>query len=85
MPYTYGFTPITHGGFLPDAISGSPMGGINHDVGAELSFWWYVDVDCQQMAPVEAISTIYRITKVIHSIGLSGNNTQISLSHLTKN
>lgn len=85
MPYTYGFTPITHGGFLPDAISGSPMGGINHDVGAKLSFWWYVDVDCQKMAPVEAISTTYRITKVIHSIGLSGNNTQISLSHLTSN
>lgn len=85
MPYTYAFTPETHGGFLPDAIKGSPTGGMSSDVGAKLSFWWYVDIDCQQMAPVEAISTTYRITKVIHTIGLSGNSTQISLSHLTEN
>lgn len=82
MPYTFGFTPVIHDGLLKDAVPGDPMGGIDENVGAFLYFWWYTDPTCQEMTLVKELSTKYRITKVQHTIGLSGNTTQVSLSHL---
>lgn len=82
MPYTYAFTPQVNGGLLKDAIPGTAMGGINFSEGIQLFFWWYTDPDCQDVTLVRELSTDYRITKVQHSIGLSGNTTQLSVSHL---
>ncbi len=82
MPYTFAFTPQAHGGLLKDSIPGDPMGGIDIKVGAFLFFWWYTDPHCQDVSLVRELTTKYRITKVQHTIGLSGNTTQVSLSHL---
>lgn len=83
MPYTYAFTPVIHGGMLLDGVAGHKTGAMDYKNGVRLFFWWYIDPNCQDMLPVREISTDYRITKVIHTIGLSGNTTQVSLSHLT--
>lgn len=85
MPYTYAFTPKTHGGLLTDAIPGKPMGGMGYTDGVDLRFWWYISPECQEVMIVPYVSTNYRITKVIHTIGLNGNTTQVSLSHLNVN
>jgi len=81
MPYSYGFTPVVHGGKLIDAIGGEVTCGIHFLQGVELQFYWYTDVTCEKLALVPGISTSYRITSVTHTIGLSGNTTQVKLSH----
>lgn len=82
MPYTYAFTPFVHGGLLLDAKLGFGNGAIDYRNGVLLIFFWYTDPHCQEVSLVPSICTEYRITKVQHTIGLSGNTTQVSLSHL---
>lgn len=82
LPYSFGFTPIVNGGKLADAIEGCQSCGILFTEGVDLEFYWYTDPTCESLKKVKEISTRYRITKVTHTIGLSGNVTQVSLSHL---
>lgn len=81
LPYSYGFTPVVHGGELIDAVDGCVTCGIHYTQGVQIQFYWYTDVTCETLALVPAISTNYRITSVTHTIGLSGNTTQVKLSH----
>lgn len=83
LPFTSDFSPKVHGGKLPDTIEGCAMGSIKYTSGLNLKFWWYTDPSCETLIPVKSISNDYRITKIIHTIGLNGNTTQVSLSHLT--
>jgi len=82
MPYSFGFSPKSVGGFLKDSKEGTSNGGIDVSQGVFLQFYWYVDPHCSILALVDAISTVYRLTTVTHTIGLSGNTTQIKLSHM---
>jgi hypothetical protein len=83
MPYTYDFTPKTHGGVLEDAIQGASSSGISMSQGVNLKYYWYTDPNCESLALQPGISNKYRISKIVHQIGLSGNSTQVTLSHLT--
>ncbi len=83
MAYSFGFTPEHHGGQLKDGVKGFGCGMIDPFCGVELTFYWYVDALCQSLKKVDVISTCYRISKVTHTIGLSGNSTQVSLTHMT--
>lgn len=81
LPYSFGFTPTIHGGVLEPSEAGIANGGIHYLQGVLLRFFWYTDVTCEYLALVPAISTDYRVTSVTHTIGLSGNVTQVKLSH----
>ena len=83
MPYTYAFTPNQNGGLLVDAVPGASTGAIHVTQGVDLKFFWYATPKCDFMVPVPVISTTYRVSSVTHTIGLSGNSTQVKLSHLT--
>lgn len=84
MPYTSDFSPSAVGGILKDSF-GSDTTGIAFHVtqGASLIFFWYTDPTCETLEIQPLISTVYRITKVTHTIGLSGNTTQVELDVLT--
>ncbi len=82
MPYSFGFTPKFHGGLLVDSVKGASSGAIHYTQGASLQFYWYDSPLCSNLIQNPVISTDYRITKVTHTIGLNGNTTQVSLSHL---
>jgi len=83
MPYSFGFTPEVHGGMLLDAVKDSTGSGIHYTQGVDLSFWWYTTPLCAVLMKQPGVSGDYRISKVMHTIGLNGNTTQITLSHLS--
>ena len=83
LPYAFGFTPAAHGGMLKDLYNGGTGAGIHYTQGVELDFWWYSDPNCSELVKQPEISTDWRIAKVIHTIGLNGNTTQVTLSILT--
>jgi hypothetical protein len=82
LPYSFMFTPFEHGGALPDGMEGAVTGAIKYTSGVKLDFYWYTDPSCSTLALVDTISQTFRITQVVHTIGLNGNTTQISLSQL---
>ena len=83
LPYSFGFTPMVHGGLLTDSMTGMATGGISFKQGVALMFYWYTSPTCSALALVPGISNDYRVVKVTHNIGLNGNTTQVALSHLT--
>lgn len=82
MPYTFAFTPKQLGGLLENSIDDQQTSNIHEKVGVDLEFYWYTDPLCEILTKVEAISRKYRLDTVTHSIGLSGNSTQLRLSHM---
>jgi len=82
LPYSYAFTPDVHGGLLKPLIDGLITGGIATNQGANLEFFWYTDPNCSVLIKQPEISGTYRIATVTHTIGLSGNTTQVTLATL---
>lgn len=83
LPYTSDLAPAAVGGILMDANGGDGASvGIHMQQGMILMFYWYTDPLCESLALNPLISTTYRITKVTHTIGLSGNTTQLEVSHI---
>lgn len=79
--YTFGFTPVVHGGKLLDATPGFVNGGILATEGVHIQLYWYDTIECSNLVLMPAFSRFYRITEVSHTIGLNGNTTQVKLSH----
>lgn len=82
LPYTSDLSPTSVGGILTDANGTGTSTGINLNQGMILLFYWYTDPLCESLALNPLISTSYRISKVTHTIGLSGNTTQLEVSHI---
>lgn len=83
MPYSFGFTPKSHGGYLLDQIESTVSSGISAYQGVDLDFYWYTEPTCSFLARQDGVSGKYRLVEVTHSLGLNGNTTQLKLSHLT--
>lgn len=82
LNYAFAFSPQSIGGWLKDALESQQAAAIHPSQGAFLLFFWYEDIHCENLVLNDVISTSYRITKVMHTVGLNGNMTQVGLSHL---
>jgi len=80
MAYSFGFSPKVQGGLLKPLTAGVSNGCLDPHNGVDLSFYWYTSPLCQFLAKVPMVSSCYRIAKVIHQIGLTGNTTTVTLT-----